>query len=315
MNNLNFDWDAIRVFLSVAEHNSLSRAAVELSLSQPTVGRHIARLEEQLDVTLFDRRQTGYFLTPAGRRLVKASQSMARGAADFRRAVDLERADSPDQVCRITLGEWGQHYLSQHIDSILTGLPGVRLELHADDAFWDLSRNSADIAIGNRPPRQAHLIARKLGEISFHVYASTTYLETHPEAFDPETWLNQIWAGYCGSRARLRSSQLLAEILHGRSGNYAVNNSVALFMILQSGHAMGILPDWIAEAEGLVRLTDTPLATTESWISFHEQLRYHPKLADVKDRITQLYQAHFQKTAAWKERNGSPARGSSCKTK
>ncbi len=297
MNITSFDWDAIRVFLAVAEHGSLSRAASELGQSQPTVGRHIARLEEQLDLALFDRRQTGYVLSEGGRRLVEAAQPMARSAADFKRAVDIERSDAPDQVCRVTLGEWGQYYLSRYADDIVAGMAGVRLEFYADDAFWDLSRNSADIAVGNRPPKQAHLIAQKLGELGFHVYASETYCRAHPEARDPQTWPDQIWAGYCGSRARLRSSQVLAGLLAGKPTRYAVNNSVSLFALLQAGHAIGVLPDWIAEAEGLVRLSDAPLATGESWISFHERLRLHPKLLEVKNRIAHLYRKRFLETA------------------
>ncbi|WP_269582610.1 LysR family transcriptional regulator [Roseibium sp. Sym1] len=297
MNNDDFDWDAVRVFLAVAEHQSLSRAAETLNLSQPTVGRHVGRLEEQLEVQLFDRRQTGYELTGAGRRLVKVARTMARGAADFGRAVDLEKSSSPEQVCRVTLGEWGLHYLTQRADNITRGLDNIRLEFFADDAFWDLSRNSADIAIGNRPPKHPHLIAQKLGVISFHVYAAPGYLERHPDAEDPSTWQNQVWAGYCGSRARLKSSQLLNEILKGRSSRYAVNSSVALFNVLQAGDAMGVLPDWIAETEGLVRLSGTPLAVGDSWMSFHERLRLHPVLVTVKDRIVGLYRQRYAEAA------------------
>ena len=296
MNNPSFDWDAIRVFLAVAEYQSLNQAAATLAMSQPTVGRHITRLEDQLDVQLFDRRQTGYVLTGGGRRLVKIARTMARSAADFERAVDLEKTSTVDQVCRITLGEWGQHFLSQHIHEITEGLTGVRLELYADDAFWDLSRNSADIAIGNRPPKQPHLIAQKLGEISFHVYASEAYCQEHPLVSDMTSWPDQVWAGYCGSRARLTSSQLLKQILGNQGCRYAVNNSVALSSVLKSGHAMGILPDWIAEPEGLVRLSDEPLTTSGSWISFHERLRLHPKLREVKRRIEHLYKQRFAET-------------------
>ncbi|MCK7614203.1 LysR family transcriptional regulator [Roseibium sediminicola] len=306
MNIDEFDWDSVRVFLAVAEHQSLSRAAETLALSQPTVGRHVARLEDQLDVQLFDRRQTGYELTGAGRRLVKVARSMARGAADFGRAVDLEKADSPEQVCRITLGEWGQHFLTLRATEITRGLDNIRIEFFADDAFWDLSRNSADIAIGNRPPKHPHLIAQKLGNVSFHVYAAPAYLETHPDAKNPACWQNQVWAGYCGSRARLKSSQLLNELLKGKPCRYAVNSSLALFNILKAGDAMGILPDWVAEAEGLKRLTDAPLAVNEAWMSFHERLRLHPGLVAVKDRIVGLYRQRYETAQAQARPKVSP---------
>ncbi|MES0808358.1 LysR family transcriptional regulator [Roseibium sp. SCPC15] len=290
---MDFDWDAIRIFLAVAEHQSLSSAAGELSLSQPTLGRQITRLEEQLNLRLFERRQTGFFLTDAGVRLTEVAKEMARKAADFKRSVDLQKIHSPDQVCRVTTGEWGQYFLSQHADEIVEGLGGIRLEFYADDTFWDLGRNSADIAIGNRSPKQTYLIAQKLGERGFHVYASREYCDRHANADDPESWQDQIWAGYCGNRARLKSSQLLASILQDHPCKYAVSSSVSLLQLVKNGQAMGILPDWIGDNEDLIRLSKEPLAKNQSWLSFHERLRHHPGLSRVKDRIVGIYRRRY----------------------
>ncbi|WP_298814420.1 LysR family transcriptional regulator [uncultured Roseibium sp.] len=306
MNDIDFDWDAIRVFLAVAENESLSRAAETLALSQPTVGRHIARLEDRLGVQLFDRRQTGYVLTEGGIRLIKVARSMARGAADFKRAVDFEKAGHVEQVCRITLGEWGQHFLSRHVPVLVEGLGNIRIELYADDTFWDLTRNSADIAVGNLPPTQSHLIAQKLGERGFYAYASSAYLRKHADAYDPASWSNQVWAGYCGARAKLRSSRLLADILDGKPSRYAVNNSRALLDILRTGEAMGILPDWIGESEDLHRLNAKPLGLGNSWMSFHERLRLHPDLAKVKNRIAALYRQRYAETSQSLQRPNNP---------
>ncbi|MCA9528294.1 MAG: LysR family transcriptional regulator, partial [Myxococcales bacterium] len=53
MNDLS--WDLLRVFLAVADTGSLTRAAEALGSSQPTVGRQVTALEEELDVALFER--------------------------------------------------------------------------------------------------------------------------------------------------------------------------------------------------------------------------------------------------------------------
>ncbi|WP_415717242.1 LysR family transcriptional regulator [Roseibium sp.] len=292
------DWDDIRMFLAVAEHQSVSKAANALSVSQPTAGRHISRLENQIGLQLFDRRQSGFALTESGHRLFEAAQSMAQSAADFQRAVDLEKIGEANQVCRITLGEWGQYFLTQHADALLEGLEGVRLEFYADDVFWDLSRNAADIAVGNRAPKHAHLIAQKLGQRQFHVYASRGFLKAHPAAASPSNWKDQIWAGYCGTRAQLRSAKLLSDILEGKSPRFSVNSSVALLRVLLSDQAMGILPDWIGEEEDLVRVSDVPLATSQSWLSFHERLRFHPQLSKIKTRVADLYRHRFSATGS-----------------
>ena len=48
-------WDLYRSFLGVLRFGSLSAAARELGLTQPTLGRHIDALEEALDAKLFTR--------------------------------------------------------------------------------------------------------------------------------------------------------------------------------------------------------------------------------------------------------------------
>ena len=53
------NWDSYRYFLAVAETGSLSAAARQLSVSQPTVGRQIAGLEERIGTRLFNRASHG----------------------------------------------------------------------------------------------------------------------------------------------------------------------------------------------------------------------------------------------------------------
>ena len=60
------DWNDLRYFLAVADTGSTLAAGKKLKVSQTTAARRIAALEESLGLTLFERRQAGYALTPAG---------------------------------------------------------------------------------------------------------------------------------------------------------------------------------------------------------------------------------------------------------
>jgi DNA-binding transcriptional LysR family regulator len=64
--SVNFDWNRARAFLVTAEEGSLSAAARALGLAQPTLGRQVAALEEELGVTLFERVGRGLVLTQSG---------------------------------------------------------------------------------------------------------------------------------------------------------------------------------------------------------------------------------------------------------
>jgi len=67
------DWNLIRSYLMVAEHGSTLAAARHLEVTQSTISRHLAELERQLSVQLFDRRKTGLVLTDKGQELLSAS--------------------------------------------------------------------------------------------------------------------------------------------------------------------------------------------------------------------------------------------------
>ena len=90
---MNLDLSSLRSLIAAAEHGSFRQAATALNIKQSALSRRIRQLEEQLDVSLFERSSGGVRLTPAGasmaqtaRRLfdeidhmVKASQLAGRG--------------------------------------------------------------------------------------------------------------------------------------------------------------------------------------------------------------------------------------------
>ncbi len=63
---ITFDWNQARAFLVTAEEGSLSAAARALGLTQPTLSRQVAALEQTLGVTLFERVSKSLILTKPG---------------------------------------------------------------------------------------------------------------------------------------------------------------------------------------------------------------------------------------------------------
>ena len=82
-----FDWNDLKFFLAVAETGSLSAAARKLDSRQPTVGRRIQTLEENLKVSLFERHPRGYVLTDAGQDIMEAARDMEAAALELMRQV------------------------------------------------------------------------------------------------------------------------------------------------------------------------------------------------------------------------------------
>ncbi|HZY67239.1 MAG TPA: LysR family transcriptional regulator, partial [Devosia sp.] len=78
------DWALWRSFAAVVAEGSLSAAGRKIGYSQPTLGRHIETLEQQLGVLLFDRTLQGLRPTATALRLyepVRAAQEALAEAA------------------------------------------------------------------------------------------------------------------------------------------------------------------------------------------------------------------------------------------
>ncbi|MBV9693463.1 MAG: LysR family transcriptional regulator, partial [Alphaproteobacteria bacterium] len=80
------DWDLYRSLLGVLREGSLSAAARELGLTQPTLGRHIDELERMLGRRLFTRSRHGLSPTRAALALLPHAEAMEAASAALRRA-------------------------------------------------------------------------------------------------------------------------------------------------------------------------------------------------------------------------------------
>ena len=119
-----FDWNDLRYFLAVADGGSTLAAGRALRVSQTTVARRIAALEEALGVPLFEKRQAGYTLTDTGADLLERARQMASAATGFADAAAAQVRDTSGTV-RIT---------TQEIFAV-TLLPPIVRELHEQHAL------------------------------------------------------------------------------------------------------------------------------------------------------------------------------------
>ncbi len=172
-----FDWNRARAFLVTAEEGSFSAAARALDVAQPTVGRQVAALEEELGVSLFERIGTRLELTSTGLDLVEHVREMSEAASRFSLAA-AGQATSVEGTVTITSSEAIAAYLLPPIIAKLRlELPGIELDVVASNVAQDLHRREADIAIRNFQPTRGDLIGRKVRESVAHLYAARSYLD------------------------------------------------------------------------------------------------------------------------------------------
>src|SRR3546814_5584822 len=93
-----FDWNDLRYFIAVAETGSTLAAGRTLRVSQTTVARRVAALEEALGLTLFERRQAGYAPTPAGEALLGQAHQVGTAATALEEAAAAMGRDASGTV-------------------------------------------------------------------------------------------------------------------------------------------------------------------------------------------------------------------------
>jgi DNA-binding transcriptional LysR family regulator len=291
--NANFDWNRAKAFLVVAEQSSLSGAARELGLAQPTIGRQIASLEEELGVTLIDRAANGVILTETGLALAEHVRLMGE-AANKVALTASGNAQSIEGTVRISATETDCVYLLVDILAELRELqPGIRIELLATDSVSDLRKREADIALRNGRPTSPDLFARLVREDVAHLYAATSYLERHGRPQSPDDFLDAKMLGFDDDGRWLAGLKGLG--LPVESGNIvSISNShVAMWEMTKAGMGIGVNSESRGDAEpGVERAAPfMPGFAYQLWLVSHRELKTSRRIRLVFDFLAERISA------------------------
>lgn len=175
--SITFDWNQARAFLVTAEEGSLSAAARALGLTQPTLSRQVAALEESLGVVLFERVAKSLILTEAGVELAEHVRAMGEAAS----RVSLSASGQSQKIeglVTVSATDIMACYLLPDILKVLREKePGIEIRIQCTNSLSDLRRREADIAIRHVAPDHLDLYARKISDAAADIYASKSYLD------------------------------------------------------------------------------------------------------------------------------------------
>ena len=277
---LDISWTYWRSFLAVLETGSLSAAARQLAMTQPTMGRHIESLEQALGSALFTRSQDGLSPTNAALVLKKHAESMAASAVAMTRLA--AGSDSIQGTVRLTASEVvGIEVLPPVLAAMKRQYKELSVELALSNTQHDLLRRDADIAIRMVRPTQKRLVAKKIGDVSIGLYAHVDYLRKKPPPRTPDTLLDYDLIGPDrGSGVELAGRTIEPEDL-----TFRCDGDLAQLSMLRAGAGIGVCQHHIAAREnGLVPiLPDTVSHEMEMWLVMHEDMKAHRAVRAVFD--------------------------------
>jgi DNA-binding transcriptional LysR family regulator len=144
------DIQKIETFLAAAEKLSLSEAAKQLHLSQPTVSHQIKVLEKELDVTLFIRSNTGLQLTEAGRLLLPWARRLLHDTSNLKEMMSSLQGDIMGELRIACSTTTGKYILPQMAARFCQQYPGIKVRILAcgpEQAALDLLDGEAHIGV------------------------------------------------------------------------------------------------------------------------------------------------------------------------
>lgn len=287
------DWDDYRYFLAVARRGTLSAAARELSVTQPTVGRRIVALERRLGAKLYLRRPDGFTLSEAGKQMLAHSEGIEREvlAAEMR---VTGRDAGLRGVVRITASEWlCTSVLPPVIQELVARHPQLELELVADQRHLNLARREADLALRPRRFEQAGIVHRAIAPIRFGLYAARRYLAKHgnPRAGDGTGHVVIGMLEDVGDVARA----WLASVLPNGVRAVRTNGRDAMVSLATAGVGIACLAEIVGgQVHGLERVHVAPEPPAPTlWLGMPRELRSTPRVRVVADLIVQKLRARL----------------------
>lgn len=170
---------SMEVFRRVAEANSFSAVARETSISQSTVSKHIASLEERLGTKLLNRSTRSLNLTEAGTEYYHYCVRILNDFQEAEASIGKGRI-KPTGTLRISSTlPFGRKFIIPLLGDFLKQYPDIEIDYLMEDRDIDLVKEGVDVAIRVGPLADSSLVARKIGSSRRMVVASPEYLIKH----------------------------------------------------------------------------------------------------------------------------------------
>jgi DNA-binding transcriptional LysR family regulator len=241
------DFEALAIFAKIAQTQSFSAAAAELSLSKATVSKAVTRLEGRLKVRLFNRTSRRLTLTAAGEQLAsRATHILLEGVA----AEDTVSGQSgaPRGLVRLAAPvSFGILHVAPLLPEFFARYPEVCIDLQMSDTTVDLVAERFDAAIRIAALPDSSLIARALCPAPRLLVGAPSYFKEHGYPSHPLELAEHKCIAYArpGASDTWSFANRKGETATVRpTGCLRTNNGDAAVPVLIAGLALGVLPEF-----------------------------------------------------------------------
>ena len=291
------DWNDLRYFLAVARGGSTLAAGRELGVSQTTVARRVAALEDAIGFPLFEKRQAGYALTDPGRNLLEHAEHVESSVLSLETAVHAHGRDISGTVRLTTEEIFAMTLLAPLLRELHELHPNIRIELDTSPGLRDLGAGEADVALrSTSKPQPAGVVGRRLCKDDWTLYCSRDYAARQGVPRSAEDLKSHaIVGGGAGGLWRAYSNWLKQLGLEDQVAMHH-GSSTGLLSAVRSGFGIAVLPTLIADSDpDLIQCLPPPKDHKRvMWLLTHERVRRTPRVRAVVDFLYERLSRHVR---------------------
>lgn len=258
------NWDDLRFVLALHRHGSVGAAARALKVDPSTIGRRIAALESVLGAQLVVRQPDGMKLTDEGREAALAAEAVDARLGELASKVGGV-TEQPRGHVRVSATDGFATLLYGGLAALREDYPEIIVDLLISSAAVDLARGEADIAIRAFRETRGDLVARKVADIGWSLYASPAYLARKPLAADPLDLRGHDIIGFAEVAARTPGARWLDEHASGAAVALRATSTTAAMNAARAGMGVAVVPCFTADAS-VERIAPKVIATSEVFI-------------------------------------------------
>jgi DNA-binding transcriptional LysR family regulator len=275
-----FDWNDLRYLLAIAREGSTLSAAKALGVSQPTVQRRLAALEERIGRKLVEHHPTGYRLTELGKALYPHAVDVERSVEAFQRQLRAAGEELTGTL-RVTCPEgMASRLLAPVIEAFRQKHPELRVDLIMTDRRLDLAKGEAEVALRIHEPGDDQLIARKIANSPWAVFASRSYIKRHGRPQRSEDLDQHAIIEFAGELADNHAARWLRSVAPKATIAIRGNSMLGVLAAVKSGAGLAPLPMLLGGSEdGLEPVLETiPEIDTKLYLVIHADLKRTPRV-------------------------------------
>jgi DNA-binding transcriptional LysR family regulator len=278
-----FNWSLIRSFLAALEQGSLMAAARALGVHQPTVGRHIAELEAQLGVTLFERTGRGLLPTAEAWRLAEPARAMAASADQLVRRASGAQGQASGTVRLSASQPVACVLLPPVLARLRCEWPDIQIELVVSNEVTNLLQREADIAIRMVQPNQGSLLCRRIGQVQLGAFAHRDYLQRRGMPRSPAELLEHELVGNDRQGEIVRGFAGMGHVVGREQFGLRTDDLMAYLALVRAGAGIGFLARYLARRSSdlLPVLPALPIPPLPMWLVVHREIRSNPRIRAV----------------------------------